>query len=164
MTGRISGVRTRVRTRRVITVTDPAVGTDWMLTVPGGHAYQILSTISTLTTDATVVDRTPRLVLRQDGAPVWESVDTVSAGDSQSGIWTAAPLVPTATGNTMVQLTLPVACLPAGGQIGMVTDGLQAGDQWSGITVWVIDEWIHAGPIDLDRLDIEVVGVIEPAQ
>lgn len=162
MGGRISGVRTRVRTRRVVTIAAPAAGSDASLTVPGGHLYRVLSVYGVLTTDANVADRAIEVRATIDGSVVgrFPTAGTVPANSTAAATW--APHLDASAGTAALVGSIPELPLTAGAVLATLTTGIQAGDQWSAVNVLVLDEWIHRGPIALDRLDLEVIGVIEP--
>lgn len=162
MGGRLSGVRTRVRTRRVIPVTAPAAGADWAITVPGGHAYTVLSASGILTTAVGSTGDIPALQYTAEGLLVgrWSLLLALAASIAHRVTWSEHG-VTGAMFDTEVA-SIPTLTLPAGSVIESRTLNIAGGDQWSGVALYVIDEWIHAGSIDLDRLDLEVVGVIEP--
>lgn len=155
-------MRTRVRTRRVVVVPAPAAGSDASLTVPGGHAYRVIAVYGVLVTDANVADRTLELVATVDGSTVgrFPTAGNVPANSTAPATW--APHLDPATAAASLVGSIPELTLPAGATLATLTDQIQAGDQWSALSVLVHDEWIQAGPIDLARVDLEVIGVIEP--
>ena len=61
MGGRISGEALWRRVRRLVPVTSPAAGADWLTTVPAGHVYDLVSVQEQLVTSAVAGTRNARL-------------------------------------------------------------------------------------------------------
>lgn len=163
MGGRLSGVRTRVRTRRVVPFPKPAAQGEATLTVPGGHTWTVLSVSGVLTTDVGSTGDLPALEAAVEGQTVgrWSVALALAASIAHRVTWSvnaqSVAMYDTET------VGIPEVILPPGSVLSTRTLNIAAGDQWDPVSAYVVDEWIHAGPISLDRLDLEVVGVIEPS-
>jgi hypothetical protein len=130
---------------RTITVGNPAAGTDWSFTVPTGARQKIVSVSAILTTSANAANRQPRLIvddganiLFNSGAPVNET-----ASLTWTNTWGAGASGPVTTDPSKVLNAVPNDLfLPAGFRIRTVTGAIDAADQWSAITIAVL-EWLE---------------------
>lgn len=128
---------------RVITIANPGVGTDWTQTVQVGADWELVSLNAVLTTAAVAGNRQVQLVL-DDGATAYftgppnanlitTTVNTVS-GAQLAG--------PVSVITTDIMLPIPPRNFMRGGdRIRVLTAGLNAGDQWSAIRLFV-REWL----------------------
>lgn len=105
----------------------------------GGQATRLLTLAATLTTSATVTNRTPVLRLAdQNGNMVWETAAATPQTATTSWAYSASATGGAAESGSaqttgVVSLTLPDLWVPAGWSWSTATGGLQAGDQWSGL-------------------------------
>jgi hypothetical protein len=127
---------------RTLLIPNPLAGADFKLTVPGGKCYLPLAVTATLTTGVAVASRTPALILG-DGSVTIAAIpadETLAASLAVVVSWliggasVATPAAPTVQG-----AILPPLPLPAGFTLASLTGGIQAADQWSGVTVWVLE-------------------------
>jgi hypothetical protein len=127
---------------RSVTISNPAAGANWSITVPAGAAWVLLSARATLATSVTVASRVPDLRV-QDGSgnTLLDAQAGVAQTASLTDAWNWAPGNVTATVLSAVNLVaLPTAFrLNAGWVIQQVTTGLQAADQWSAIALSVTE-------------------------
>ena len=140
----------------------PSAGVDATLTVPGGHVYHVRSVYGTLTTDATPGDRSVELRATVDGVVVGGYPGLDAHPESTTLGYTWAPGLNQAVLPLAVAEPMPPIVLMPGSILATLTGSIQTGDQWSAVGVLVDDEWISAGPVDLDRLDVEIVGTLSP--
>lgn len=163
MGGRISGVRTRVRTRRVELSTVPAAGASPSLTVPGGHVWRVRALYGSLVASAAVANRVPTLTVTVDGATVYVSTPPTAQTASSTVRYGWIPSDAESLGTDPRRLVIPELVLGPGATLVISTAAIDVADQWSALAAWIDDEWIKSGPIDLARMDTEIVGVIEPS-
>jgi hypothetical protein len=132
-----------LRLTREIVVKKPAVGTNWLVTVPGGVIWSILCINQQLFTSAIAGTRTPLIVVRDpDARPVAFHAGAGTAAASQAPVYGyQAGLGTNQAVNTFVSaLPSPPMPLFSGWTIGEETSGLDAGDQWDRITL-VVSQW-----------------------
>lgn len=131
------------RVRRTIVVPDPAAGADFVVPVPGGVVWDVLSLKARLVTAAAVANRVPNLRIT-DGN---EMVATIAqqqafpAGGTSDLSWVRGwpgPLYGTV--GTVLTNWFPEWPLYAGYTFGSITALIQAADQWSAVRV-VVDEY-----------------------
>ena len=128
---------------RAITVTNPAAGADWSVTVPTGAVWTLNSVSALFTASAAVANRLPAIVLVAPGG-------TNLFTGTQNTFVTASQAITFMTGGNQVTLmpnanlayvaTNTSIRLQAGAVIKSVTSGIQAGDQWSNIIVQVQEQ------------------------
>lgn len=129
---------------RSITGTTQAAGVDISETVPANVRWNLLAFTATLTTSATVANRTP-IFLIDDGVnilSVAEGINTQAA--SLLNRYSLSPVVPSQAvigGNISIGFTVPIL-LAAGFRIRSSTINLQAGDQWSA-PQYAVQEWVE---------------------
>lgn len=128
------------RVERVIPFAPPLAGVEASITVPGGVIWHPLAITATLTSDAVVANRVPQLVL-DDGNTI---VARIAGGQAQ-----AASLAATYTwivggafsGGTValgaITVALPDLALSPGYRLRTITAGLDAGDTYTGLVLWV---------------------------
>jgi len=122
-------------TVRVITGTDPAAGVEITETVPAGRVWKLNSFRAQLVTDATVANRTLRLII-DDGTTTL--FDYYSALASQAASQTIAYNFSIGLSAPTVSSALGVANAPLGEgfilgpgyRIRTLASGLVAGDNW----------------------------------
>lgn len=144
-------------TRTKVTVSQPAAGADWSYTVPAGTWLKLMSGLTTLTCSATTAQRNPgtiitdgtktigRLEYQTSGAnPKASSVCQISYVTSHNWQVAGNAQIPA---NGPLCLSLPPFVLPPGYVIGSVTPNLQAGDQYSAVTL-IFGSWTQAPYID----------------
>lgn len=131
--------------KRAVTVPQPAAGADWSVSVPGGRQWRVQSLRALLTTSAAVATRTPRLSY-SDGTTIWwEGGDPAGYAASLVGRLCFIPLGSinnTGGQGVPTQDPLPDLWLVPGTVISVTTGGLDVGDQWSGIALFVEESWL----------------------
>lgn len=130
---------------RVVTGTNPAAGVEISETVPTGARWLLIGISATFTTDATVANRTPGLILDDGATPLFGASQGVvqSASLGLDHAWGAG----FGTNNTTLALSnsqsLPEPCaMLAGFRVRTSVLNLQAGDDWSS-PVLLIREWLE---------------------
>jgi hypothetical protein len=129
-------------------VTNPAAGADWSVSVPSGARWQVRQVAATLTTSASAGNRVPRLTFTDNannvGSCPMQSLSSTSF--TYNLVWgqgypnVAANVV--AAVQTAVWEAIPLTLsLLSGDTMGPSTAGLLVGDQWSAIT-YLVEEWI----------------------
>lgn len=137
---------------KVVPVAQPAVGTEFTLTAPGGEYWRVVSLRFTLVTSAAVANRTPRLRV-SDGTDVYAShgpVAVQAAGVTLAYSAHEGSAVRAAIGGE-AGLSWPTRghLLQPGHRIVSSTDLIDVGDQYSAIVALV--QSFPAGP-DLEWL------------
>jgi len=120
------------------TVASPAAGADWAYTVPVGQSLKLSAVRARLITDITAASRFPVLqVTDASGNIVFESITTTAqpASTTKDYSWANVGERDTSTTYSPAALVFPDLIIPAGYIIDMDTLNIQAGDQWSAITV-----------------------------
>ena len=126
---------------RTILVANPAAGAEWSITVPGGVSWIVCTLMSRLVTDATVANRSPVLALNDGSNDVARlpSAGVQAASLNQRHSWARGFSPAAATANAVEFCSgLPLAPLPANMILKSSTVQLAAGDQYSGVALYVI--------------------------
>lgn len=117
----------------VTAIANPAAGAEVVFTVPSGVEMELLSFITTLTTDGTVSNRAVRPRITDGVLTVWETRATNTQAASQVVTYAASQQI----GDTGFNAPIATRALPTqlrlreGWTIGTATTNLQAGDQFS---------------------------------
>lgn len=119
---------------RLILGTTPAAGAELSETVPTGARWELLSFDSLFTTDATVSNRRPSIVI-DDGAgnPIWRSPQpqTVAGSLSKTCYWMAGMPHDAAITADALTAGIPIGVeLLAGHRVRSATEAIKAGDQY----------------------------------
>jgi hypothetical protein len=128
-----------------LAITTPAAGADWgMTTIPGGR-YRIISITGVFTTSNAVASRLVTVQLLNDTLGVageWSAGVTQAASTAEHYTFSDAPLSPQASGNLALMVPLPVSLrLKNPEQVQAATASIQAGDQWSALSM-LVEEWL----------------------
>lgn len=119
------------------TVANPAAGADWTYTVPAGLQQTLISVRAVLTTSAAVANRFPVLRITSPTGQILADVSALAAETASSTVtyvWMAG--APANNVNNVQQMSLPSGLRLLGSStIQTITSGIQAGDQWSAISV-----------------------------
>lgn len=113
--------------------TTPGAGSDWSLTVPTGARWRVRLIFATLVTGGAAGTRVVQLQLTTAGQGLALISCPNSQGPTSNLGYTFAPnlvLTVAAGFNPCVYLP-PDLVMPAGSTINAITNGLQAGDQWT---------------------------------
>jgi hypothetical protein len=127
---------------RSVTITTPAAGANWSITVPAGASWTLTSVRATLATSATVANRIPDLQIKDaSGNIVMDALagvaQTATLTDTWS--WSSGGVTSTVLGASN-SVALPWSFrLNPGWVVQQVTAGLQAADQWSAIALSVME-------------------------
>lgn len=128
----------------IITLAKPAAGVDWKATVPTPASWRINAVQCQLVADAVVANRVPHIVVTDgQGNSVWNFPATQNQVAASTVQYSAAPYAVTAffDGAQVMVLPAPLTLLH-GWTVGMVTTGLDVGDQWSNIVLYV-KRWLN---------------------
>lgn len=131
--------------RRVFVAPQPAAATDWSVIVPGGVLWKISAANVTLTTSATVGNRTPNLKLTIDALTVWQAQASAQLAASQSATisFASGVTVSNLQGTGLNSIApIPGILLPQGSVIASNTVGLAAADQWSQVNLYVEEYYL----------------------
>jgi hypothetical protein len=137
--GAMVGGRPSVAT---ITVANPAAGSDWVYTATAEFIHSIQAVYCTLVTSATVANRTVGLayvntsgVASSPNIYLGNSGTVVTASTTTNFLFAPFPATPGAlTGTQFIQIP-PDVGLNKTSTLKTITSLLQAGDQWSNVTV-----------------------------
>lgn len=130
--------------RRIVNVPAPAAGADWAVVVPGGRNWRIAMGTAQISTSATVTNRAPLALVTDGTETLWEYGNGAELPASQTALVSLAstpPPVGFAAQVLSVLAPFPDAWIPGGFTLGTVTLNLQAGDQWSKISLYVEEYW-----------------------
>lgn len=125
---------------KVVRVATPAAGADFTITAAEGALWRVRTVRASLVTSAVVANRTVRLVA-DDGTDEYFRVRAMSS--VVGGATVVHSVFPGSPGLTAVGDTLVLAwptdglILPRGHRLRSLTDLIDVGDQWSGITALV---------------------------
>lgn len=131
------------RVLRTIVVPSPLAGADWSFTVPGGSVWEPVAVRALFTTAVAVANRIATLVITDGSATLMTlpNVEPQAASQVNSYTW-AAGASPTAGAIGAVGAVcagMPDLALPAGFTIAASTFAIQAADQWSAVTLFVVE-------------------------
>lgn len=131
-------------TLRSIAVADPAAGAEWSETVPTNARWVLYSVRATLTTDATVANRVPTVVI-DDGANELARVAStaVQAASLVRPYSFGAFGVGIDQGASGVTVPAPFPLpLQGGWRVRSLTGAIVAGDDWS-VPRLLVEEWVE---------------------
>lgn len=131
--------------QRLVTLPDPAAGTDWIQTVPTAARWRILRVHYFYFCSAAVANRRMALQIQTTATitALHRATDVHTAGELTRVHWIAG--FPNATFIPGVSHILPIdpdLILRANDDILSVTDGIQAGDAILAIRI-LLEEWIE---------------------
>ena len=120
----------QVAVQRFYTISDPAAGSDYTLTVPAGETWYLQGFKCTLNTSAAVATRFPLLHVKIGTNDVYyvPAASGIAAGAGDVIIWT--PLAPAATVSNVLVAGSPDIPLQPGTTLSTSTQNLQAADQY----------------------------------
>lgn len=114
----------------------PGVGNEWTLTVPANKLYIPINFYGTLTTDASVANRIPRISHRRAGVTIARTRNTQAVTASVSQAISAnvnSIAVTSSTGG--IEFTMPLCRMIEGDVLQSDTISLQAGDQYVNVVI-----------------------------
>ena len=129
---------------RSVTGTNPAAGVEISETVPTGARWRLNALASFLTPDATVANRTARLLIDDGTNILWQSEPGGVATAGAAWRYTAGAGIPRLAGAFDIQTwSLPTdLILLAGWRVRTLTASLQAADDWDAPFL-LVEEWIE---------------------
>ncbi len=126
-------------TAQPIVVPNPAAGADWVQTVPAGQRWRVMTGNFTLTTSAVVANRFPAIIfddgVNQFYATAWDNA--IAANTAPRISLGPQRYVALNDGNSQSMAYIGNLVIPAGARVRSVTTSMQAGDQWSAITLLI---------------------------
>lgn len=129
-----------------LVVTVPAAGADWVVKVPGGSVWELLSVRATLTTSAVVANRVPQLnYLDADGQPYasFPAGGNTPASSNFAFNWVQGIGYQNAVNPFVIGLPATPIPLSPGFRITVATVGIDVTDQWSTIRM-LVRQWSEA--------------------
>lgn len=137
--------------RRPVAVPAPAAGADWSVKVPGGRLWRLLGGQALFTASAAVANRLLGVQVTASGALVQANQSTfavVAAATPTAVYQSGTALSPANADGTLVPVTFIPQWLEGGDQIGSLTGAIQAGDQYSAITLVIEELWYSNGDLN----------------
>ena len=126
----------------VLDGTDPAAGSQFTFAPSVGVRFRIIGVTMTLTTSATVANRFFRLAVTSGGNPVYVAQDTTAITASQTVIiLVGPPMLATIGVTTRIMPLAPDTVIGPDTTMATSIGGLAAGDQLSGIAIFV-ERWL----------------------
>jgi hypothetical protein len=160
MAGSISGESPWRRYRRVVSVPAPAAGADWSLVVPAGSVYELVSVYASLSTSATVANRGARLQLTAGGVVYLDLAPQAVQAASLTTRYAWAQGMASYSADNGVVTGLPKLYLEPGWSIGTQTDLIDGADQWSAVSLLVLETVVRGGPLELAQAPDMFVEVV----
>lgn len=146
-----AGIKGREVIPRLIPVASPAAGAEWTVPVQSSTVWLVQAVNARLVTSATVANRSPRLQISDGSSTI--VLAGASAVEAASGsvlhVWARglAGFNNSTSGGVLPQ-SLPAIPLLGGWSLGTLTSSIDAGDQWSGIFLYVLE--IEQTPYDVE--------------
>lgn len=125
---------------RVLAVPNQVGGGDVNLTVPGQEAWEVIAAAATFTATAAAANRVPSLVIDDETLPYFSMPLglTIVASGLQAFSFAHMGFIPPVVANQAAVIPLPNGLIiPPGHRLRLVTTGIQAGDQWSGLALFL---------------------------
>jgi hypothetical protein len=125
-------------TYEVRQVAAPAAGTDFLIPVPSGEVWRLHAVRAQLAASAVVANRVPHLTIDDQSSISAQYVagsPTVANGTTVYNWIAGFPVVLAAIESGLLDVPIVEHVLQMGWRIRPITAGLDAGDQWSAITV-----------------------------
>lgn len=131
--------------RKLQAVQQPAAGSEWVATVPGGRMWRVLGGHATLNTSAAVANRNAGLLIICDGVEVQLNANTNNL--TATAAWPIIYQPGTAllgTPNFAFRqiLTFQPYWLEQGDQMKSLTGALDVGDQYSNVNLLIEELWL----------------------
>jgi hypothetical protein len=129
---------------RVVTIPAPAAGADPVIVVPANSNWRVESLSTSLVTDAVVANRVPHLVFDDGQGHVLFNTPFANNQIAASTVQysAGASIVASSFDNAITACYPQHMLLLQGWRARMLTTALDAGDQWSAVTV-LVKEWIQ---------------------
>ena len=132
---------------RQISASNPAAGSDPVINLSVSRLTKINYGTATLTTSATVANRVVHFVVTPVGATQLNFISSVTQTASLTRQYTFAPVPTAGVYSDDNDIIVPIPSNIIGYDeydVRIQTTNLQAGDQWSGVSIGV-EEWVYAG-------------------
>jgi hypothetical protein len=128
---------------RIITGTDPALGSEIYETVPTGALWSVLMVSALLHTSATAGNRFPRIAIGDATGVVWRGEPNAGQAASLNYTYNAgtSTVRATAVSSSPPWMFPGRVLLSAEGIISTITAGLLADDNWDA-PLYSVEEWI----------------------
>lgn len=127
---------------RVVAVPSPSAGSEWSTSVPAGTSWSVRAVIAKLTASAVVANRAPAVTL-SDGTTTFARIgvsSVTSANNSTTySLLHSLGYTQTSVGANNADSGWPSLPLFSGATIASSTAGLDVGDQWSQVALYVIE-------------------------
>ena len=146
------------RIRSLISVPNPAAGADWSYSIPPSTIVHLFTITAQLVTSAVVANRTPVLSVSIGGVSIYTDPSEVTVTASSTRIYSYANGVNSLSAGNAARGGIPDLWLETGAVISVATGGIDAGDQWSAITLYAEVTTFKGGPINL--LDVPAMTVV----
>lgn len=134
--GELVFISSPVRRMHTIVVPQPPVGTDWsyQLKRPG----IVWCAYAKLVASAVVANRDPQWTFKSSDGVVLSAVPVDADQTAGSTVqWNWFPLASLANKSSHQCIPIPLIHLPLGATVGPISTGLDAGDQWSLISLTI---------------------------
>lgn len=148
-------------------VANPAAGSDWSVTVPGGVMWRVVSAIARFTTSATVANRSVSFTVMVDGLLVYRTAAFSPITASSAAVVSLLPgsAQAGAAGTAGLNVfNVPDTWLTPGCVLSSLTGGIDPADQYSAIAVWIEELYFtNAKLAELAELRVEDYYAAESA-
>jgi hypothetical protein len=127
---------------KVLTQANPAAGADLVLTVPGGKVWEVWAVNATLVTSAAAASRMPQLLVDDGATTALRIAASAFQVATQTTLYTWVADFGSAIGVANSSWSLPIPArlaLGSGYRVRTSTLAIDAADQWSAITFFVVE-------------------------
>jgi hypothetical protein len=132
------GYRELVGVPKIVTVNQPAAGSDWIYTHSGPSWFLLRHGVATLTTSSTVANRGANVAVKYTGQLCGQFAALVVQAASSVFLYCFSDAPSTSANTGTVPIITPDALLIKDGMsVGSSTALIQAADQWSSIALFV---------------------------
>lgn len=148
-----AGIRGREVIPRIIPVTNPSAGAEWLATVPGGAVWIVQNIFYTLVSSAVVATRVSNLRWTDGSMEIGRlscSVTQPASNTLKYTWWKSLGSVNTAGGGGFASISLPKVYMFPGWTVGTITSAIDVGDQYSAVSVYALE--VEERPYDVEML------------
>lgn len=127
---------------KTVAVANPAAGADWSVQVPAGVTWEVQAVYGQLATSAVVANRFPVLVITDAASNPLVNANPGGGGQTATQTHKYTWAIDAASNqNTSANPSTPIpdVVLPAGATIASSTLNLDAADQWSAVSLYVVE-------------------------
>lgn len=128
----------QVAQQRFYTVSDPAAGSDYSITVPAGETWYLQGFKCILSTSATVATRFPILLLAIGANVVYYAPPSAGIAASLSDVFSWSPGLPGVSTSNINTQPCPDVPIQPGSTLITFTQNIQVGDQYSQGTLSIL--------------------------